>query len=167
MLAWPKSKRTPLGCHLSVTRLHLRFSRSSRLPWSRCERRSSSTPSVISLGALPNVIGHSYKHVETIQITKYEFSGTAVELCFFRLSLNSAPLQVDRFHSYQTMWHRYRYPVWFFFFFSLTSDVFQCFWPVYFFVTTQGGMFLILERVVCITFSVLLSTVKQCLRLSL
>lgn len=52
-------------------------------------------------------------------------------------------------------------------FFSLTSDVFQC-WPVYFFVTTQSGMFfLILEHVVCITSSVLLSTVKQCLRLSL
>lgn len=62
-----------------------------------------------------------------IQITKYEFSGTAMELCFFRLSLNSAPLQVDHFHSYQTMRHRYPVRLFIYLFFSLTSDVFSAF----------------------------------------
>lgn len=56
-----------------AARLHLRLSRSSVMPWSRSGRRYPRTPSVVSLGACPDVVRHAYKHVGAIQTTEYHF----------------------------------------------------------------------------------------------
>lgn len=64
MLTWPKSN-TSVTLWFSPSkadRLELRVSRSSVMPWFRSGRRSSWTPSVLSLWAGPDIIRDSLPH---------------------------------------------------------------------------------------------------------
>lgn len=71
--AWPKSHRTPLDIMFqSVARLHLRWSRSSVMPWFRSGRKWLQTPSAISLGLCLSAVRHAYKYMGPSKLHSFE-----------------------------------------------------------------------------------------------
>lgn len=135
--AWPKSKRTPLGHYVSISLTSPGYT--SDCPetqwWSWSGRRSSRIPSIISLGACPDIVRHTCKLVWVpflvaamkFQQNGLDFQGVFIDP-FVGQKLSFQKNNVASFHS-ETLPspYQYRYP-------ALFSSFFVplIFPPVYF-----------------------------------
>lgn len=99
----------------NTTSLHLSLFRSSMMPWSRSGRKYPRAPSVVLLGACPNIFRHTYKNMGPYKLLSNILSCckknspklTSLLHHFFTLIFGVfefSPLKVENVHFHQTMW---------------------------------------------------------------